>query len=127
MGRPFIDADDAFTAAYGKTPAEVITKEGEETFRRMEHLLLRDLGKQSGIVLSTGGGAVTREENYAPLHQNGRIIFVHRSIDKLATFDRPLSVDLEALYKERLPAYRRFCDAEVSNDGSIEDASSCAS
>ena len=59
---------------------------------------------------------VTREENYAPLHQNGKIVFIHRATKDLATFDRPLSKDLEQLYKTRLPMYRAFCDVEVSND-----------
>lgn len=72
-------------------------------------------------IISTGGGVVTREENYEPLHQNGRIVFIHRSIDKLATDDRPLSKNLEEMYKVRLPMYRAFCDIEVSNDMSPEN------
>ena len=120
-GRKFIDTDEMITSTHGRTPSEIIRSDGIAKFREIEHEEVKNAGKMSGMIISTGGGAVTREENYAPLHQNGRIIFIHRSIDKLSTFDRPLSVDLEALYKERLPAYRRFCDAEVSNDGSVED------
>lgn len=119
--RKFIDTDDMITVSQGKTPSEIIRSEGTERFREIEHAEIENAGKLSGMIISTGGGAVTREENYAPLHQNGKIVFIHRAIDKLATSDRPLSVDLEAMYKERLPAYRRFCDIEVSNNGSIED------
>jgi shikimate dehydrogenase len=55
------------------------------------------------------------------LHQNGRIVFIHRSLDKLATDDRPLSKNLEEMYEIRLPMYRRFCDIEVTNDSSPEN------
>ena len=35
---------------------------------------LRDgLGERTGLVVSTGGGVVTRPENRAPLRQNGVI------------------------------------------------------
>lgn len=120
-GRKFIDTDDMITVSQGKTPSEIIRSDGVEKFREIEHVEIENAGKLSGMIISTGGGAVTRDENYAPLHQNGKIVFIHRAIDKLATSDRPLSVNLEAMYSERLPAYRRFCDIEVSNNGTVKD------
>ena len=115
-GRQVVDTDEMIRASQERTPSEIINADGVEKFRKIEHIEVENAGKLSGMIISTGGGVVTREENYEPLHQNGKIVFIHRSVDKLATFDRPLSKNLEEMYKTRLPMYRRFCDLEVSND-----------
>ena len=121
-GREVIDTDDMIIMAQGRRPSEIINADGIEKFREIEHTEVESAGKMSGKIISTGGGGVvTREENYEPLRQNGRIVFIHRSLDKLATDDRPLSQNLEEMYKIRLPLYRRFCDIEVSNDASPEN------
>jgi len=120
-GREVIDTDEMIKATQGRSPSEIINTDGVEKFRQIEHTEVENAGKMSEKIISTGGGVVTREENYEPLHQNGRIVFIHRSIDKLATDDRPLSKNLEEMYKVRLPMYRAFCDIEVSNDSSPEN------
>ena len=120
-GREVIDTDEMIKASQMRSPSEIINTDGVERFRQIEHTEVENAGKMSEKIISTGGGVVTREENYAPLHQNGRIVFIHRSVDKLATDDRPLSKNLEEMYKVRLPMYRAFCDIEVSNDSSPEN------
>lgn len=124
-GRNIIDTDELIKAATGRSPSEIITEQGEAEFRRIESEQIRIAGKQSGSVISTGGGAVTRDENLAPLKQNGQIFFIRREISSLDKSDRPLSAltRLEDMYKKRLPLYEKFADASVSNDGSPE---SCA-
>ncbi len=123
MGREVVDTDEMISASQGRSPSEIINADGVEIFRQIEHIEVENAGKMSEKIISTGGGVVTRNENYEPLHQNGKIVFIHRSIDKLATDDRPLSENLEEMYKIRLPLYRRFCDIEVTNNASPE---SCA-
>lgn len=121
-GREVIDTDEMVTNATGRTPSEIINSDGEDSFRRSEHTAVQNAGKLSEKIISTGGGVVTREENYEPLHQNGIIVFIHRSLEDLATDDRPLSQrqKLSDMYEKRLPMYRRFCDIEVSNNASPE-------
>lgn len=121
--REVVDTDEMIKASQNRSPSEIINADGVDAFRKIEHTEVKNAGKMSEKIISTGGGVVTREENYAPLHQNGRIVFIHRSLDQLATDDRPLSKNLEEMYKVRLPMYRAFCDIEVSNDSSPE---SCA-
>lgn len=122
LGRPFHDADKVFTETYEITPAEVISAEGEETFRQMEHRIAEELGKLSGTVIACGGGVVTREYNYDALHQNGTIIFLERDLDKLSTKGRPLSqtTGVEALYNARFDAYVRFADIRVKSTEIVE-------
>ena len=97
---------------------------GEDAFRALETQALADLGKQSGLVIATGGGCVTRPENLNLLRQNGRIFFIQRALDRLPTDGRPISQanPLEALYEKRLPLYRSFADAEIDNNGAPETA-----
>ena len=96
----------------------------EAEFRALETACIAELGKQSGLVIATGGGCVTRPENRNLLKQNGRIFFIQRALDKLPTDGRPLSQanPLEVLYQKRLPLYRSFADAEIDNNGAPETA-----
>ena len=90
--------------------------------KELETQVLRELGKRSGLVIATGGGCVTREENYPLLHQNGTIFWLTRELNKLPTNGRPLSQanSLADLYEQRAPLYDRFTDYIADNDGSLE-------
>lgn len=124
LGRPFFDCDAAFLQKFSRTPADLITSDGEEAFRKMESEIVRELGKQSGAVIACGGGVVTKERNYAPLHQNGTIIFLERRLEELSKRGRPISASrpIEDIYNERIDAYVAFSDLRVENSGSPEDA-----
>ena len=114
-GRQVVDTDQMIKEKCRRTPAEIINADGEAAFRLIETEILAEAGKMSGVIISTGGGVVTRERNSALLRQNGKIVFIKRPIEALATADRPLSKNLEELYAHRLPLYRRFADVEVDN------------
>ena len=124
LNRRVIDLDESIVKIYGKTPAEIITKNGEAEFRRTEHVTAQWAGKRTGVIISTGGGVVTRPDNRAPLAQNGIIIFIHRNTHDLPVEGRPISqgTPIEELYEKRLPLYRAWADFEIENNGSIDDA-----
>ena len=123
MGRPFVDTDALIVEDAGRPIPEIFTTDGEEVFRAFETEAVRKAGMMSGAVIATGGGVVTRERNYAPLSQNGKIVFIHRDLDKLPTAGRPISRSnpLEELYAKRLPLYKTFADVEIDNNGAVED------
>ncbi len=120
-GREAIDTDEMIALSTGRHPSDILNSYGIEKFREIEHIEVENAGKMSQKIISTGGGVVTRKENYNALRQNGKIVFIHRDLDKLATDGRPLSKNLAKMYETRLPMYRHFCDVEVSNDGNVED------
>ncbi len=115
LGRPFKDADEEIKNFTGKSPSAIIKEEGEQAFRTVETQVLRNLCKESGMVIATGGGAVTQKENRDILRQNGVVVFIERDVKELSTQDRPLSVNLPDLYEKRLPMYENF--AHISVDG----------
>ena len=82
-----------------------------------------EAGKRTGVILLTGGGIIKTAENYAALHQNGRIYQLVRDLSLLPTEGRPLSqgADLAAMWRERAPLYARFRDVEIDNSGTVED------
>lgn len=123
LGKTFIDADEQIIRLAGKSIPEIFAQDGEAVFREWETQALALLGMQSGLVIATGGGCVTREQNYPLLHQNGRIIWLRRDIRLLPTDGRPLSqgVNLEEMYRIRKPMYEGFADLVVDNRSSIEE------
>ncbi len=118
LGRPFVDADDALVEAAGMDIPAYFAAYGEPAFRDLECKVLAELGKRSGWVISTGGGCILREENYNSLHQNGKIFWIRRNLEKLPRNGRPLSqnADLAKMYEIRKPHYARFADATIDND-----------
>ena len=123
LHRPLLEADAELVKTAGMSIPAIFEIEGEPGFRRRETATLSELGKKSGTVISTGGGCVTRQENYPLLHQNGTIIWLRRDLDKLAREGRPLSLgaDLSAMYAVREPLYARFADFTVDNTGTPEE------
>lgn len=120
----FQDTDDEIIARTGRHPADIITEDGEPAFRQLEHQVVTDFAKEQGRIIATGGGVVLDERNMNALRQNGRIIYIHRSLDSLPTDGRPLSRNPEALKKislARIPLYERYADVVVNNDGSFEE------
>jgi len=124
LNKTFVDADEKIVEEAGKTIPEIFAQSGEEGFRNWETQILSDLGRQSGLVIATGGGCVTKSRNYDLLHQNGRIFWLQRDIGSLPRDGRPLSLsaDLNRMYTERRSLYEAFCDVRINNNRAASDA-----
>ena len=121
-GREAIDIDARIAEKAGCSIPEIFAKGGEAAFRALEREVTAACGALSGKLLLTGGGVVKTPENYAALHQNGRIYQLLRPLELLPTDGRPLSqgADLAAMWAERAPLYERFRDAAIDNSGTVE-------
>ena len=125
-GRLFVDSDNVIAETAGLSIPKIFELEGEEGFRLRETQALRSIcgqrtEKGKGLVLATGGGCVTREENYPILKSNGIVVFIERDISLLERQGRPLSAgDLGEMYLQRLPLYQRFADLTFQNDEAAE-------
>ena len=123
LSRPLKDADTELEQAVGRKITEILPTDGEASFRSLESETLLDLGKQSGLVIATGGGCVTIPNNYEKLHRNGTIVWLKRDLDLLPTDGRPLSQTghLQEMYQKRAPLYVRFADFSVENSGDPQE------
>ncbi len=121
-GRAFVDADEEIETLAKKSIPAIFAEDGEAMFRALETRVLTELGKRSGLVIATGGGCVTKAENYPLLHQNGRIYWLQRDLENLPTEGRPLSKNLEELYALRASLYAHFADHIIDNNGIPEKA-----
>lgn len=123
LNRPLADADELIVSLAGKSIPDIFAQDGESSFRGWETKALEALGKQSGLILATGGGCVTRQENFSLLHQNGIIVCLQRDLRLLPKEGRPLSQQnsLDAMYQTRLPLYEAFADFTVDNGGTPEE------
>lgn len=123
LGRVFVDADAQIPELAEKSIPEIFAQDGEETFRKWETQVLSEFGKQSGLIIATGGGCVTQERNYNLLHQNGQIFWLKRDLEVLPTDGRPLSQSnrLDDLYEARKGQYQAFADFVIDNNESTEE------
>ena len=57
----------------------------------------------------------TRGENHFPMLQNGRIYYLDRKLEQLATDGRPLSQQnkLTVMYEKRHPIYQALCHRQI--------------
>ena len=119
-GYEFIDTDELIEKKVNCKIVDYINKLGEENFRKVESEIIKEVSSKNHLVISSGGGAILRDENVINFKSNGKIFFINRSLELLKpSSDRPLTNDLESLtkkYNERLPIYKATCDYEINGD-----------
>jgi len=132
LGLDAQDLDLAIAAAAGRPIAEVFATEGEAGFRRRERAALEAASAAGRGIVATGAGIAQDPLNRALLRSAGQVVFLAaRPATQLARVGsaaeraaRPLLASapdllarLEALYAERLPAYRAAAHLEIATDG----------
>ncbi|PJI07439.1 MULTISPECIES: shikimate kinase [Clostridium] len=128
LNMKFYDADDYLEIKNNMRISEMFNI-GEDFFRDLESKALEELSYMQNSVISTGGGAVTRERNMIALRKTGKIVFINRPVDKIIedvdTSNRPLLKEgkdkLFKLYRDRHELYKKNCDFEVLNELIIEE------
>jgi shikimate kinase len=80
---PFVDTDRYVERQAGTTIAQIFAHAGEAVFRDMEHRALEELLKKPPAIIATGGGVVTREDNWPLLERLGTVIYLRGNSDTL--------------------------------------------
>ncbi|MFA5631850.1 MAG: shikimate kinase [Porticoccaceae bacterium] len=83
LKKQFVDLDDEIEARAGASIPWIFDVEGESGFRRRETELLAEFSRRRGMVVSTGGGVVTREENRRLLKGAGVVVYLNASPEQL--------------------------------------------
>jgi shikimate kinase len=128
-----IDLDDVITARQGRTPAQLITEEGEPAFREIESNTLRETLKTIPVgVIALGGGAWIEETNRDLIEQRGCLsVWLDVPFEvcwgriKASEEDRPLGrtrAQALKLYERRKPIYQlASIHAQRMTDDKLED------
>lgn len=116
-GFTFIDTDEEIEKRCGTSIKDLITEKGEKHFRDLESEVIKDISSKGSQIISTGGGAILRNENVHALKRNGKLFFIDAKPERLCPTDsRPLSDSAEKLkkvYSERIEIYRETADVVV--------------
>lgn len=126
----FMDTDCEIEKIVNKDIPEIFKNYGEKYFRKLETKVLKDLIQQNDIIISTGGGIITSEENREILKNEDKIIFLDGSTETIIEHlskevnKRPLLKDSENLYKRidelmsmRYNKYKEVCDISIDVNG----------
>ncbi|MBX4260132.1 shikimate kinase [Clostridium estertheticum] len=124
----FIDVDVFIESSTSRSITEIF-KNGEDAFRDIESIAVRNLSKKNNVVISTGGGVIKRYENILHLKKKGIIIYINRPIENIVSDinieGRPLLAKdpgrISKLFDGRGPLYKKYCDYEVMNVSEIDD------
>ncbi|MBI2095474.1 MAG: shikimate kinase [Candidatus Omnitrophica bacterium] len=74
LGRRVIDIDRFIETSEKKKIREIFEKEGEARFRVLEKEAVGVVARQTGVVITTGGGVVLDPENVRALRRNGVLV-----------------------------------------------------
>jgi len=124
LSKDFYDSDHEIEKYTGADISLIFEIEGEEGFRKRESQVLEELVSNKNIVLSTGGGAILDAENRKLLSDNGIIIYLKSTAEKLYKRiandkSRPLLQTDDRLNKikgildEREPIYLSLADEVI--------------
>jgi len=129
LNLPFADSDYEIQSTTGADITWIFDVEGETGFRERETAIIKQLCKQSRLVLATGGGAVLCQDNCRVLCNFGTVIYLRTSVAKQlerVMYDkkRPLLQNpnpakvLQDLLVIRDPIYRQMADIIIDTDNS---------
>lgn len=116
LNKKLVDLDQLIEETTGMSISDIFKEKGEGEFRNIESELIKNVGKENGLIIATGGGTPIYQENSNALSQNSYIIFLDRDVNKLERKGRPLSKDiqsLEMLYKDRYNIYKSIASKEI--------------
>jgi shikimate kinase len=74
LGYAFVDTDELIEADQKTTITEIFAQKGEPYFREVEARIIRTVLENGDQVVSTGGGAVIRDENREVFKEAGLVV-----------------------------------------------------
>jgi len=83
LNMQFADTDELIVQKAKKSIKSIFADDGEFFFRDLESEVIKEVSKHQNIIISTGGGAVLREENIDNLKKNGILFYLYAPAEEL--------------------------------------------
>lgn len=126
----FFDLDEIIEKKYGKI-TQIFKNKGENYFREIEASELKNFKNNRAFVLSTGGGAVLKEENLEILRSLGEVFYLSANAQTIydrvkEQTQRPLlntkdpKKTIEDILSSRLEKYEKSGEKIVTDNKNIE-------
>ncbi len=128
LGLEFFDSDREIETRSGANIPWIFDVEGEDGFRKREIQTIAELLESpTPILVATGGGAITRQENRELMCQKSTVIYLHTTVEQqlqrtakdknrpLLQNDNPGAI-LQALFEVRHPLYQECADIIIKTD-----------
>ena len=118
----FIDIDAIIEKDNGKKLQKIIDFLGDKEFLKLEEKAIMRIGQISNSVISPGGSSIYSDSAMLFLKSISKIAFLNASLQELKR--RPVDFSergiiglkekgLAALFKERLPLYKKYADVTI--------------
>lgn len=124
-GFALVDTDTLVAQEAGQSINAIFKQHGEDHFRALESKVLQSLVGRIGLIVATGGGVITVEQNRRLLPQIGPVVWLDATPDHLYQrvkhSKRPLLQTavprrtLEELYRQREPLYREAATIRIDS------------
>lgn len=83
MALPYIDLDGYIEQQQGQTIVELFASVGEERFREIEAVALREVASMSDVVVGCGGGTPCHSDNMSLMNDTGITVWLTTSPERI--------------------------------------------
>lgn len=126
-GFEFVDTDEIIEKKTGKSISNIFKEDGEKRFREIESEIISEACKGEKQIISTGGGAITSQDNLEKMKSTGSLVALTATPDEIFErvkneTHRPLlnhenpKEKIKELLKKRLPYYLQ-ADLIIDTEG----------
>lgn len=129
-----VSVDEQIVQKAGMSISEIVEKYGWSRFRDFESEVVRQLGRESRLIMDTGGGIIERPENIVELNKmNATIIWLKASVDTIVsrirkdnqrpslTAGKSFIEEVDEVLKNRIPKYKSAARFQIDTDNLTPD------
>lgn len=125
LGFAILELDEMLVEKVGKNIPKIVEDFGWDYFRDKESEIVEDVSDFKNVIISTGGGVVTRPKNIENLRRKGVLIFLKASpktlVDRISgdenrpalTDEDDELVEMKNIWNERKDLYKNTADFVV--------------
>lgn len=125
------DCDSLIESKTGKSISDIFSEEGEDIFRGLESIAIREVLNQEKTIVATGGGAVLRESNRQTLQERSWVVWLstspetiyerikdehHRPLINTGSDKESIIGQIRAILHKRFELYRDTMDVMINTD-----------